>query len=208
MPSSEGCGSECVGGFHCALCGSLTRTGSGENTLARSCLWDDLRGFLHSKCIPSKWHFAAVLAACAAGRGDGTGAGTVCNRCWQWRRRALARKTMRKVHTPFDSVFLHALAPGEVEKPDRRSLRRLVIAMDSPHNAFRSMIPSTMRTVISKTVQDAGVADTGDVELSEKLVSHWWQAQDCSPFFRSGATAKCIRHGLKASRRDDAWSGV
>ena len=187
-------------GQYCVLCGVYAPLESIAGQSMRVIPLTELRSFIQSWCVPTNWHFAALLGICdTAAQGN---ACSMCTKCSQWRRRTGHRKNLKKRHTPFDSVLLHLMAPGEVEKPDRRSLRRVLTAMDSPLNMYRALIPAPVRFIVSSVVVAA------DDTMDDVLLLCWWDVNERTPFFRCGATARCFRQMFKRHRRTGADGGT
>jgi hypothetical protein len=164
----------------------------------------DFHSFLLSRCTQTQWHFTSLIALCenSPTPTDPTDPTqqtvSMCSRCFQWRRRTSARNTLSKCFTPFDSVLLYALSPGETTKPDRRTLSRLITEMSSDTNAFHSIVPAPVRTILSRA--DEAKQDGGTYEaVEDALLLQWYEENERPTFFRSGATAKCFRHMFKRS---------
>ena len=155
----------------------------------------ELRAFLHSWCIPTSWHFESVKQICENAESHPDSAFSMCKLCFQWRRRSGARNSKKKCFTPFDSVVLYLLTPGEVDKPDQRSLRRLLDALSSTGNQFQALLPHPVQLILNQ------VAGTADSDLEDAIFLAWWKANEEPLFFRSGATAKCLRRLFKRQRR-------
>jgi hypothetical protein len=102
---------------------------------------------------------------------------------------------MTKCFTPFDSVLLYLLTPGEVDKPDQRSLQRLLKALGSTGNQFQGLLPHPVQQILHQVM---GVVDS---DLEDAIFLAWWKANEEPLFFRSGATAKCLRRLFKHQRR-------
>jgi hypothetical protein len=102
---------------------------------------------------------------------------------------------MTKCFTPFDSVLLYLLTPGEVDKPDQRSLQRLLNALGSTGNQFQGLLPHPVQLILAEVV---GIVDT---DLEDAIFLAWWKTNEEPLFFRSGATAKCLRRLFKRQRR-------
>ena len=185
---------------YCVLCGAQFS----PSTLATSPPHiepvKDFHSFILSRCTQTQWHFTSLTTLCENNSADPTQTVSMCSRCFQWRRRTSARNTLSKCFTPFDSVLLYALMPGETLKPDRRTLSRLITEMSADTNAFRSIIPAPVRAVLSKA--DETKHDGGTYEaVEDALLLQWYEENEHPTFFRSGATAKCFRHMFKRTDR-------
>ena len=180
---------------HCVLCGVETSLTGPEGRGARECSLLETREFVQSRCIPTQWHYTAVLGLSQGATLDSPGTSSLCTTCFQWRRRVGNRRCMKKSLTPFDSVVLYALSPGTVAKPDKRSLRRLVHCLTSPGNQFQGLLPAPAHDILTRLV---GVSEDA---LEERLLLAWWEVNERPILFQNGATSKCFRQMFKRHRR-------
>lgn len=74
------------------------------------------------------------------------------------------------------------------QDPDHRCFKRLFETLGAADNAFRTLIPSGMHSVIAETVQTEGVQPSIDVMLGA-----WWKFNEGTPFFRHTKTAQAVR---------------
>ena len=185
---------------YCVLCGAQFSPSTLATSPPNIESVRDFHSFLLSRCRQTQWHHSALLTLCEENSADPTQTVSMCARCFQWRRRTSARNTLSKCFTPFDSVLLYALTPGETPKPDRRTLSRLIAEMSSDANAFRSIIPASVRNILSRA--DEAKQDGGTYEaVEDALLLQWYEENERPTFFRSGATAKCFRHMFKRTDR-------
>ena len=181
---------------HCAFCGVSACVAPPDALPMRQGAISELHAFLLSWCIKTTWHFAAVKKICDDAEFHPDSVFSMCKLCFQWRRRTGARNSTNKCFTQFDSVLLYLLAPGEVDKPDQRSLPRLLRALGSKGNQFQALLPHPVQLILTQVV---GVADS---DLEDAIFLAWWKANEEPLFFRSGATAKCLRRLFKRQRRE------
>ena len=180
---------------HCVFCGVSACEAQPDALPMRQGTICELRAFLFSWCIPTTWHFEALKKICENAESHPDSAFSMCKLCFQWRRRTGVRRSMTKCFTPFDSVLLYLLTPGEVDKPDQRSLQRLLNALGSTGNQFQGLLPHPVQLILTEVV---GIVDT---DLEDAIFLAWWKTNEEPLFFRSGATAKCLRRLFKRQRR-------
>lgn len=147
-----------------------------------------VQALVRQRCAQTAFHYAALLALPDAGRH------MVCPTCINWRRRSRCRLytrcrtwSRRAVYTPFDSMLMHALAPGFAEEPDRRCAPRLRAALLHPDNGFAGLVPAGARAVL------AAVRDR-----EATLGRAWWDANERTHFFRHPLTARIVRQMHRA----------
>ena len=147
-----------------------------------------IQALVRQRCVETAFHYAALLALPDAGRH------MVCPTCINWRRRSRCRPYTRRrrwnrrvVYTPFDSMLMHALAPGFAEDPDRRCTARLCAALLHPGNGYAGLVPAGARAVL------AAVCD-GEAPLARA----WWDANERTQFFRHPLTARLVRQMHRA----------
>jgi hypothetical protein len=171
---------------------------------------------LEQSWLPTSYSWGCVSALCSSS--DPNHRLSTCGGCTNWLRRCNrflpARETetrepeadtynVPKKFLPIDELVAFSLAPGEVQVPDLRNMRRLYhglvtvssITRDGVTHTFRnfyhSLLPAHLRECFGELQALPGGWDDGVILRS--IVQHWWRANNHTEFFRSLKTSCLLR---------------
>ena len=169
--------------YWCVMCGSPCDPGR-----CRYASVGEIHALLRPRCIKTQFHYAAVMALPKEERRP------LCFPCINWRRRSRRDRRYcsggaahRVTYTPLDSILMFALQPGHTPEPDYRCLSRLVRVAVDPCNAFATIVPVQIRTVLESVVAEPTRT------LVSALLRVWWEMNEGTVFFRSPGTARAVR---------------
>lgn len=164
----------------CALCG-VACTDPQECRVASV---GDVQGVVQRQCGKTSMHYASLMSLPPGERR------ALCVPCSLWKRRVdkrPKRSFAAPIHTPLDSVLLHAISPGKYAEPDKRSFQRLARAASDKNNGYAAIVPACLRELLSR--RGPALAE-GQVAFLRK----WWKANANTSFFRFPETARGARH--------------
>jgi hypothetical protein len=87
------------------------------------------------------------------------------------------------------------LPSGQANPTTVRLVLWLLNALGSTGNQFQGLLPHPVQLILAEVM---GIVDT---DLEDAIFLAWWKANEEPLFFRSGATAKCLRRLFKRQRR-------
>lgn len=182
----------------CVLCGVLDDRTQVVNA-------ESLHAIVKRMCIPTGFHYESFMSV-EYGKDDGV---RLCQRCMNWRkgcvrgRKAYSKpfslhRKHREIYTPFDSVVMYALEPGHFAQPDQRTFHRLIHVVLSETNAFRSILPDTVREILTPLKGDS----PDDTDTARKIAQNWFKVNEETQFFRNPCCAKAVRRALREPAND------
>jgi len=199
----------------CILCGVLLHAHQDR----RSKTVRTFSAMLHNRWKPTPYTWSIIQNVCQNAKSENERL-TACMACINWIRRSVPtnecanRATHRRTFLLIDRLICFSMAPGEINSPDLRNMRRLIRCLKQKEtiegktftNYYMKVIPPHLQSVISGCHSDTFDDIYRFVHL---VIKRWWHdIANETPFFRNPDTAYLVRKAVSHTTYDSIKSVV